>query len=144
MSGSSSPGLPPVIKVGTYLNPDAIAALFLEVGWHDEANVGSERLDRAFNRSGVAISAWRGDDLCGFVRASYDGMYWFLWNLVVAQREQGKGLGTALYTRLLAATGELGDGWLVGLRDVNRSAYYDELGLTRIPYLVPCSNHPRL
>ncbi len=61
-------------------------------------------LRRMLRHSQAAVSAWDGGQLVGFGRASSDGVYRaVLWDVVVAEPYQGRGLGRQLVTLLLEA-----------------------------------------
>jgi len=52
--------------------------------------------------SQAVVSAWDGSELVGFGRATSDGVYRaVLWDVVVAAKHQGKGLGSDLVAMLL-------------------------------------------
>lgn len=61
-------------------------------------------LRRMLAGSQVVVSAWSGDRLVGFGRATGDGMFRaVLWDVVVAEGCQGQGLGRQVVEALLAA-----------------------------------------
>jgi len=61
-------------------------------------------LRRMLQGSQAVVSAWRGEALVGFGRASSDGVFRaVLWDVVVAVDHQGQGLGRRIVKALLAA-----------------------------------------
>ena len=61
-------------------------------------------LRRMLRGSSAIATAWRGDSLVGFGRATSDGIYRaVLWDVVVASDEKGQGMGRRLVEALLAA-----------------------------------------
>ena len=62
------------------------------------------QLGRMLSGSQVVVSAWRGKELVGFGRATSDGVFRaVLWDVVVAEAQQGRGLGRRLVEELLAS-----------------------------------------
>ena len=86
------------------------------------------QLRRMLAGSQAVVSAWRGDRLVGFGRASSDGTFRaVLWDVVVAGDEQGQGLGRRLVETLLD------DPALVGVERIylmttNSAGFYTQLG----------------
>jgi ribosomal protein S18 acetylase RimI-like enzyme len=86
------------------------------------------QLRRMLAGSQAVVSAWRGDRLVGFGRASSDGIFRaVLWDVVVAGDEQGQGLGRRLVETLLD------DPALVGVERIylmttNSAGFYTQLG----------------
>jgi ribosomal protein S18 acetylase RimI-like enzyme len=89
------PGLRPVDAIGQ------LARLFeQESFWAGGRTPGALR--RMLRGSDAAVSAWRGDQLVAFGRATSDGTYRaVLWDVVVAGACTGKGLGRHLVETLL-------------------------------------------
>jgi N-acetylglutamate synthase-like GNAT family acetyltransferase len=81
--------------------------------------------------SQAVVSAWRGDHLVGFGRATSDGVFRaVLWDVVVAGDEQGQGLGRRVVKALLE------DPMLRGVERVylmttNSSGFYIQLGFDK-------------
>ena len=62
------------------------------------------QLGRMLSGSQVVVSAWRGKELVGFGRATSDGVFRaVLWDVVVAEAQQGQGLGRRIVEELLAS-----------------------------------------
>ena len=82
--------------------------------------------------SQAVVSAWLGDRLVGFGRASSDGVFRaVLWDVVVAADHQGQGLGRRLVEKLLAAP-ELARVERVYLMTTNSAGFYEQLGFTTL------------
>ena len=88
----------------------------------------AHQLRRMLSGSAAVVSAWRGEQLVGFGRASSDGVFRaVLWDVVVAAEEQGRGLGRRVVEALL------GDPSLSGVERVylmttNSAGFYAQLG----------------
>ena len=88
------------------------------------------QLRRMLAGSEAVVSAWRGDQLVGFGRASSDGVFRaVLWDVVVAGQEQGQGLGRQIVERLLAAPA-LRQVERVYLMTTNSAGFYAQLGFS--------------
>jgi len=85
-------------------------------------------LRRMLRGSEAAVSAWRGERLVGFGRATSDGCYRaVLWDVVVARDEEGQGLGRQLVEGLLAAQ-PVAQAERVYLMTTNSHGFYERLG----------------
>ena len=90
------------------------------------------QLRRMLASSQAVVSAWQGQRLVGFGRASSDGVYRaVLWDVVVAGDHQGQGLGRRLVKALLAAPA-LAAVERVYLMTTNGSGFYEQLGFEAI------------
>ena len=86
------------------------------------------QLRRMLAGSQAVVSAWRGDQLVGFGRATSDGVFRaVLWDVVVAGEEQGRGLGRRLVQALLEAPA-LQQVERVYLMTTNSAGFYRQLG----------------
>ena len=86
------------------------------------------QLRRMLAGSQAVVSAWRGQRLVGFGRASSDGVFRaVLWDVVVAGEEQGRGLGRRLVEALLAEPALAGVE-RVYLMTTNSAGFYTQLG----------------
>ena len=82
--------------------------------------------------SQVVVSAWEGRQLVGFGRATSDGVFRaVLWDVVVAEEHQGRGLGTKVVESLLA-TPALQGIERVYLVTTNSAGFYQKLGFKPI------------
>jgi len=78
--------------------------------------------------SQAAVSAWQGERLVGFGRATSDGVFRaVLWDVVVAAPQQGKGLGRQLVEKLLQAPA-VRNVERVYLMTTNSAGFYRRLG----------------
>jgi ribosomal protein S18 acetylase RimI-like enzyme len=85
-------------------------------------------LSRMLAGSQAVVSAWRGDELVGFGRATSDGVFRaVLWDVVVAEDHQGKGLGRQVVQGLLAHAALEGVE-RVYLMTTNSAGFYRQLG----------------
>lgn len=91
----------------------------------------ARQLRRMLAGSQAVVSAWRGDRLVGFGRASSDGVFRaVLWDVVVAGDEQGRGLGRHLVETLLSEPALKGVE-RVYLMTTNSAGFYTQLGFER-------------
>jgi ribosomal protein S18 acetylase RimI-like enzyme len=85
-------------------------------------------LRRMLRGSQAAVSAWEGDRLVGFGRATSDGAYRaVLWDVVVASDHKGRGLGRRLVEALIEAPA-LARTERVYLMTTNSAGFYERLG----------------
>jgi len=78
--------------------------------------------------SEAAVSAWQGQRLVGFGRATSDGIYRaVLWDVVVIQDLEGQGLGRQIVETLLLAT-PVASAEKVYLMTTNSQGFYERLG----------------
>lgn len=101
--------------------------LFLAVGWSEE-NIAPELLAHfniGFLRSTLVFSAWHGDTLVGCVRVLSDQIFRsVIYDMAVLPAYQGRGIGTALMKKCLAAYPD--SEWLVGTETA--AGFYQKLG----------------
>lgn len=130
---------------GGYISADDVRQLFGAVGWTDEASLDDQSLKTAFHESYFTISA-RDDDgnLIGVIRASFDGMYLLLWNLVVDPKWQSTGIGSELLRMALQEAHLRGHKWVVGLALNEYVAYYGKRGLLPVDHLTVVTTYPNL
>jgi ribosomal protein S18 acetylase RimI-like enzyme len=82
--------------------------------------------------SAAAVSIWQGRQLVGFGRASSDSLFRaVLWDVVVAEEHQGRGLGRRLVAALLEHP-QLRRVERVYLMTSNSSGFYQQLGFETI------------
>jgi ribosomal protein S18 acetylase RimI-like enzyme len=85
-------------------------------------------LARMLAGSQAVVSAWHGQRLVGFGRATSDGVFRaVLWDVVVAGDAQGQGLGRRLVEALLASPA-LASTERVYLMTTNGAGFYKQLG----------------
>jgi len=76
------------------------------------------------------VSAWQGGRLVGIGRATSDGVFRaVLWDVVVAEEHQGRGLGRRIVQALLASP-PVADSERVYLMTTNSSGFYERLGFS--------------
>jgi ribosomal protein S18 acetylase RimI-like enzyme len=76
------------------------------------------------------VSAWQGDRLVGIGRATSDGVFRaVLWDVVVAEEHQGRGLGRRIVQALLASP-PVAASERVYLMTTNSSGFYERLGFS--------------
>jgi len=89
-------------------------------------------LRRMLARSPAVVSLWRGRRLVGFGRASSDEVFRaVLWDVVIPEDLQGKGLGRQLVEALLN-TPPLHNVERVYLMTTNSAGFYKQLGFERV------------
>ena len=89
-------------------------------------------LRRMLAGSAAVVSLWRGRRLVGFARASSDGVFRaVLWDVVIPEDLQGKGLGRQLVEALLN-TPPLQGVERVYLMTTNSAGFYEQLGFQRV------------
>lgn len=85
-------------------------------------------LRRMLAGSQAVVTAWHGNKLVGFGRATSDGIYRaVLWDVVVTQEHQGLGLGRSIVEALLQAPCLAGNE-RVYLMTTTSSGFYERLG----------------
>jgi aralkylamine N-acetyltransferase len=89
------------IEKNREVDPEEVRDLFRLVGWQDEALLTDYEICKAFNEGYCTVSA-RDElgKLIGIIRASFDGIYVVLWNLVVSPSYQGKGIAGRLLSQM--------------------------------------------
>ncbi|CAK6702015.1 MULTISPECIES: GNAT family N-acetyltransferase [unclassified Synechococcus] len=87
-----------------------------------------QRLRRMLQGSQAVVSAWSGSRLVGFGRATSDGAYRaVLWDVMVAEEQQGLGLGRRIVEELIQAPGLAGIERTY-LMTTNSQGFYEKLG----------------
>lgn len=90
-------------------------------------------LKRMLQGSPAVVSLWQGKRLVGFGRASCDGIYRaVLWDVVVPEDLQGKGLGRLLVEGLIRSP-QLRNVERIYLMTTNGSGFYSQLGFQEVP-----------
>jgi len=91
-----------------------------------------DELRRMLQGSAAVVSLWQGKRLVGFGRASSDGIYRaVLWDVVIPEDLQGKGLGRLLVEALITSP-QLRDVERIYLMTTNSSGFYKQLGFQEV------------
>ncbi len=109
----------------------ALGALF---DGHSFWATGRQRiqLGRMLSGSQVVVSAWQGRALVGFGRATSDGVFRaVLWDVVVAEDHQGRGLGRRIVEELLSSP-PVAAAERVYLMTTTGEGFYEKLGFKRV------------
>jgi len=92
----------------------------------------TRQLRRMLAGSQAVVSAWSGARLVGFGRASSDGVFRaVLWDVVVAEDQQGQGLGRRIVEALITSP-TLERVERVYLMTTNSSGFYRQLGFQQV------------
>jgi ribosomal protein S18 acetylase RimI-like enzyme len=90
------------------------------------------QLGRMLSGSQVVVSAWQGSTLVGFGRATSDGVFRaVLWDVVVAEDQQGVGVGRRLVEALLASP-EVAAAERIYLMTTTGEGFYEKMGFSRV------------
>jgi len=90
------------------------------------------QLRRMLGGSQVVVSAWKAGELVGFGRATSDGVFRaVLWDVVVAEEQQGRGVGRRIVEALLASP-EVAAAERVYLMTTTGEGFYEKLGFSRV------------
>ena len=111
-----------------------LAALGALLDGHSFWATGRKRsqLGRMLSGSQVVVSAWQGKELVGFGRATSDGVFRaVLWDVVVAEDHQGRGLGRRIVEELLTSP-EVAAAERVYLMTTTGEGFYEKLGFSRV------------
>ncbi len=111
-----------------------LAALGALLDGHSFWATGRRRsqLARMLSGSQVVVSAWQGNQLVGFGRATSDGVFRaVLWDVVVAADHQGRGLGRRIVEELLASP-PVAAAERVYLMTTTGEGFYERLGFSRV------------
>ena len=116
------------------LKPDGIQQLqgLLDANSFWARGRSPQSLKRMLLSSQAAVSAWTGGKLIGFGRATSDGLFRaVLWDVVVAESHQGKGLGRRMVQKLLQ-TPALRRVERIYLMTTNSAGFYGQLGFETV------------
>lgn len=92
----------------------------------------SSQLRQMLSGSQVVVSAWQGTALVGFGRATSDGVFRaVLWDVVVAEEQQGQGIGRRIVEALLASQ-QVAAAERVYLMTTTGEGFYEKLGFRRV------------
>jgi ribosomal protein S18 acetylase RimI-like enzyme len=90
------------------------------------------QLGRMLSGSQVVVSAWQGGILVGFGRATSDGVFRaVLWDVVVAEEQQGRGVGRRIVEALLTSP-KVASAERVYLMTTKGEGFYEKLGFSRM------------
>jgi ribosomal protein S18 acetylase RimI-like enzyme len=90
------------------------------------------QLGRMLSGSQVVVSAWQGGALVGFGRATSDSVFRaVLWDVVVAEGQQGRGVGRRIVEALLASP-PVAAAERVYLMTTTGEGFYEKLGFSRV------------
>ena len=88
-------------------------------------------IKKILKNSSIVVSAWKGNRLVGFGRATNDGIYRaVLWDVVIANDLQGKGLGKQLLKELLNSK-RLSNVERIYLMTTKCNDFYEHIGFKR-------------
>ncbi|MEA5442689.1 GNAT family N-acetyltransferase [Cyanobium gracile] len=91
-----------------------------------------DQLGRMLRGSQVVVSAWQGSTLVGFGRATSDRVFRaVLWDVVVSEDHQGRGLGRRIVEELLASP-PVAAAERVYLMTTTGEGFYEKLGFSRV------------
>ena len=89
-------------------------------------------LKKCLANSDVIVSVWVEDEIVGFGRALTDGIYrGFLWDIVIDQHHQGKGLGTLIVKNLLSSR-RIRNTKKVYLMTTNKKRFYSQFDFKEV------------
>ncbi len=90
------------------------------------------QLGRMLSGSQVVVSAWQENTLVGFGRATSDGVFRaVLWDVVVSEDKQGRGIGRRIVETLLASR-PVAAAERVYLMTTTGEGFYEKLGFSRV------------
>ena len=88
-------------------------------------------IKKILKNSSIVVSAWKGNRLVGFGRATNDGIYRaVLWDVVIANDLQGKGIGKLLLQELLNSK-RLSSVEKIYLMTTKCSDFYEHIGFKK-------------
>ena len=89
-------------------------------------------LKKCLSNSDVVISLWIGKEIVGFGRALTDGVYrGVLWDVVIDQNYQSKGLGTMIIKNLLSSK-EIKNTKKLYLMTTNKKLFYSQFSFKEV------------
>lgn len=127
-----------VVYSNAAAEPAAYFALFETTGWNEMYRRTEEELERTLRNSWYLVTAMHGEELVGAGRLVSDGIqYAVVFDMIVAPRWQGRGIGSEILRRLLARCDQ------AGIRDVllfaasGTEPFYRSYGFTPRPEDAP-------
>ena len=89
-------------------------------------------LKKCLANSDVIISIWFDNEIVGFGRALTDGIYrGVLWDIVIDQNHQGKGLGKLIVNNLLSSK-EIKNTKKIYLMTTNKKLFYSQMDFKEV------------
>ena len=89
-------------------------------------------LKKCLANSDVIVSIWVENEIVGFGRALTDGIYrGILWDVVIDQNHQGKGLGTLIVKKLLSSK-KIRNTKKLYLMTTNKKLFYSQFGFKEV------------
>ena len=89
-------------------------------------------LKKCLANSDVIVSIWVENEIVGFGRALTDGIYrGILWDVVIDQNHQGKGLGTLIVKKLLSSK-KIRNTKKLYLMTTNKKFFYSQLDFKEV------------
>ena len=87
-----------------------------------------KELKKCLANSDVIISMWHGKEIVGFGRAQTDGIYrGVLWDIVIDKKQQGKGYGKIIVTKLLESK-KIKETEKIYLMTTDKKDFYGQFG----------------
>ena len=135
---SEATGAPPIrlirhgfLRVRLLRRLDALARLLDGHSFWASGRSKAQLMDM-IRGSQVVVSAWSGEELIGFGRATSDGVFRaVLWDVVVAKTQQGYGIGGRIVDVLLASPA-VAKAERVYLMTTTGEGFYEKLGFKRV------------
>ena len=85
---------------------EQLQSLLRQTGWANQRSI--EGIEKMLDGTPLALGAWDGDRLVGFVRVITDGIYRALIDdVVVAESKRGTGIGSELMRRVVERLAEV-------------------------------------
>lgn len=113
------------------VSPPALQDLCTSVGW---AKRDPELIVRALGNSLAVVSAWDGNLLVGFARATGDKVFnATIWDVAVRPSYQHIGLGGLLMKELIADIDTYGISLITLYADSGREGFYERFGFAQDP-----------
>jgi ribosomal protein S18 acetylase RimI-like enzyme len=116
----------------------AYLELFQTTGWNELYHVGARELEAGLKKSWYCLSAYEGAQLVGFGRLLSDGiLYAVIFDMIVATRYQGRGIGSKILRLLLEKCNQ------AGIRDIllfsakQKAGFYRKFGFVPRPEDAP-------
>lgn len=120
-----------IISTEKTLVPEALQDLCASVGW---ARRDPDLINRALANSLAVVSAWDGDLLVGFARATGDKVFnATIWDVAVRPSYQRLGLGKRIMREIINQLDEYPISLITLYADPGRDGFYKRLGFNSDP-----------